>query len=116
MLTKIMTWVSISALFLAVVGRSSGYYQLVLQCVVCAGALVVVVQAWHADRYSWIVGFLAIALLFNPLAPVGLSPAMYLWLDWTSLAAFLISLAGLKRQPALAMPSGTNQTPRKVPW
>ncbi len=111
MLTKIMKWVSIAALLLALLWRSSANYELVLELVVFASALLVVLQACRAGKYLWGAGFLAIAVLFNPIVPVVLSRKMFLWLGWVSLVTFLVSLAVLKRQPRLSIPPIISPTP-----
>lgn len=98
--TSIMKWVSIAALVLAVLFRASAGYQTVLQFVVCAGAVLVVVQAGRTGRYAWAAGFSAIALLYNPIVPVALSRSLFLVL--LSLAMFALSVAVLKTQPARA--------------
>ena len=57
MLTNIMKWISISALFLAVTfWRSAANYQLLLDFVVFMGAVVVVMQAVRAREYRWAAG------------------------------------------------------------
>ncbi len=112
MLTKIMKWVSLGVLLLAVLWGSSASYQILLEFVICAGSLLVVLQASRAGKYFWAAGFLAIAVLFNPVVPVALSREIFLWLDWVCLAAFLVSLAALKRQPRLSIPPIINRTPR----
>ena len=111
MLTKIMKWASIALLLPALFWRSSASYHLVLELVVCMGALLVVVQAVRAHKYFWATGFLAIAMLFNPVVPVEPSRTMFLWLGWVSLATFTLSLAVLKSRPMLSIPSITNRTP-----
>ncbi len=111
MLTKIMKWVSIAVLLLAVLRLPAASYQVVLEIVVCVSGLLVVTQAVRAGKYLWAAGFVAIAVLFNPVVPAVLSRKVFLWLDWLCLAAFLLSLAALKRQPRLSMPSITNRTP-----
>jgi hypothetical protein len=112
MLTKIMKWASIAGLFLAVLWRPSENFQLLLEFVVCAGAILVALDAVRAEEYVWATGFVAIALLFNPVAPVVLSREMFFWLGWVSVATFLASLVVLKSQPRLAMPSIVGQ-PRR---
>ena len=104
MLTKIMKWASIAVLLQAVLWRSSGNYQLLLEFVVCAGAILVALDAVHEEKYLWGTGFVAIALLFNPIAPVVLSRTMFLWLGWASVATFLASLIMLAAKPILSMP------------
>jgi len=111
MFTKIMKWVSIVVLLLAALRFAAPTYQALVEIVVCVSALLVVLQAWRAHKYVWSAGFLAIAVLFNPIVLVAFSRKIFLWLDWVCLAAFLVSLAALKRQPTLAMPSITDRTP-----
>jgi uncharacterized protein DUF6804 len=111
MFTKIMKWVSIMALLLAVFWRSSANFQLVLESVVCVTGLLVVMQAVRRGKYFWAAGFLAVAVLFNPVVPVALSKNAFLWLDALCIATFLVSLVVFKRQPRLSIPSITNATP-----
>ena len=105
MLTKIMKYVSIAGLLVALFWRSSEGYQLVLQLVVCTGAVLVAWEAFRSEKHIWAVGFGAIAALFNPLQPVTFPGEMFLWLDLLAMGTFLVSLVMLKAQPKLAMPS-----------
>lgn len=111
MLTKIMKWVSVAVLVLAGL-RLATSYQGLLEMVVCVSALLVVVEAARAAKYFWAAGFLAIVVLFNPVVPVVLSGKIFLWLNWVCLAAFLVSLAALKSQPKLSVPSITSRAQR----
>jgi hypothetical protein len=99
MMTKMMKWASIAALITALIWRPSAGLEILLQFVVCMSALLVLAQAWRARKYLWAVGFVSIAVLFNPVAPVG----MFLWLDIACLATFLISLATVKATPRLSV-------------
>lgn len=96
MLTSIMKWVSIVALLLSAFWRSSADYTVVLQLAVCAGAILVVWEAYRTARYLWAIGFAAIAMLFNPIQPLELSLAKFLWLDLICVVAFACSLAVFK--------------------
>ena len=111
MFTKIMKWLSIAVLLLAVVWRSSANFQLVLESIVCVTGLLVFMQAVRRGKYFWAAGFLAIAVLFNPVVPVALSPNAFLWLNALCILTFLVSLAVLKSHPRLSMPSITNRMP-----
>jgi len=71
-----MKWASIKAALLAGLWRSSTNSGLLLEIVVCAGVIPVVLGTILAGRPRWAVGFVAIALVFNPIAPGGLSQAM----------------------------------------
>jgi hypothetical protein len=110
--TKIMKWVAIVALLLAVLRFPIGSHRVALDIVVCVSALLVVTQAIHAGKYVWAAGFSALAVLFNPVVPVGASATAFLLLDWVCLTAFVVSLGTLKRQPTLSLSSITSQAPR----
>ncbi|MBI4459346.1 MAG: hypothetical protein HY648_04730 [Acidobacteria bacterium] len=105
MLTKIMKWFSIAVLLLALFWSYSAGYQLVLQFVVCAGAILAAWQAYRSAKHLWAIGFFAIALLFNPFQSLTFSRETFLWLDLLTMATFLASLVVLKKKPKLAMPS-----------
>jgi hypothetical protein len=65
----------------------------------------------RVGKYVWGVGFLALAVLFNPAAPVPLTHRLFLGLEWFSIGAFLVSLAALRTRPLLSIPSITDRTP-----
>jgi hypothetical protein len=112
MITSIMKWVSSTMLFLAGLSLASSY-QVLVEFVVCVSGLLVVTQAVRASKYYWAAGFLAIAVLFNPVIPLVLARKTLLWLDWLCLMTFLVSLAALKRQPVFSIPSITNRQPSR---
>lgn len=122
MLTKIMKWVSVAALLLGLLWRSSPSYQLLLQFVVSVGAILVVLQAARAAKYFWAIGFSAIAVLYNPIVPVALSRDIFLWLNFVCLATFALSLAVVKTIPIRSRPSLTGRKqvgshgPARVWW
>jgi len=105
MLTKIMKWGSIAVLLQAVFWRPSTNFQLVLEFVVCASAIAVALDAAQADEFVWAMGFIAIALLFNPVAPLALSHGTFFWLSWASVVMFLASFVALRPQPRLSLES-----------
>ena len=107
-----MKYLSIAVLLPAVLGQPSAGYQLTLQFVVCAGATLVALQAVRGEKYIWSIGFVGIAMLFNPFQPFAFSRAMFLSLGWVSVATFLASLAVLKAKPGRAMPSIVGQSRR----
>jgi hypothetical protein len=94
-----MKWISIVGLLLAVFWRSSPNYQLLLQFVVSAGAVLVIFEAFREEKYLWVIGFVAITMLFNPFQPFEFSSAMLLLLDLSCVTAFAVSLAVLKPKP-----------------
>ena len=111
--TKILKCVSVAALLLAMVcWPASSNYQRELNLVVSVAAVLVFVQAYQAKKYQWAAGFLAIALLFNPVYPLfGLAGMLGLALLVATIAPFALSLAALRPSPVLSIPSITDRTP-----
>ena len=110
---QVMKWVAIAALLVALLfWNSATSYQVVLSLVVTVAASVVLIQAFQAKKYVWACGFLVIALLYNPAAPVfGLSGALGLSLVLLSIAPFAISLVAIRPRPLLSVPSITDRNP-----
>ena len=93
---KAVTWVSIAAL-LAAAGLWSYVtpYEAAVRFVVAAGAMVVMFQVFHARHYALASALAALALFYNPVAPVFAFSG-----EWqhalrgvASTAPFLVSLA-----------------------
>ena len=113
MFVTIMKSVSIGALLLAAMSWGSATsYQPLLDFAVFMGALVVAQQAIRAKHHLWTAAFVAIAVLFNPVVlvprPTG---ALFFLMIFVCLAPFTISLAALRRQPLLSIPSITDRNP-----
>jgi uncharacterized protein DUF6804 len=110
---QVMKWISIAALLLSVVFWSSASnYQMELNVVVSIAAAVVLVQAFQVKKYRWAMGFLVIALLFNPAVPVfRLAGSVGIALVVLSIAPFAISLIALRPHRLLSIPSITDRTP-----
>jgi hypothetical protein len=112
-MTKIMKWVSISMLSLAVLQLRVASHPILLELVVCVSGLLIAAQAIRVGRYSWGVGFLAIAVLFNPVIPIASAGRDVLWIDGVGLAAFLAAAVAFKTRPALTVLSITSHLPRR---
>jgi hypothetical protein len=111
MFTGIMKWFSILALLLGLRLSLSAGYRIALEMEVCVAAIAVVVQAIRNGKYVWGIGFLALAVLFNPAAPVPLTHRLLLGMEWFSIGAFLVSLAALKTRPLLSIPAIAGRRP-----
>jgi Family of unknown function (DUF6804) len=111
MFTKIMKLVCVVALLLAAFWVGSPGVEILLDILICVGAVMVLTQAVARTKYLWAAGFAVVAVLFNPVVPVVLSRNVFLGLDLACILAFLLSLAAMKRQPILSIPSITNRTP-----
>jgi hypothetical protein len=80
MLIKILAWGSVMGLLLAALSwHAEGSYALLLDLMVCVGAIVVLKQAVRAHEYLWASVFVGMALLLNPVVPV-FAPAVNLML------------------------------------
>lgn len=102
MVTRFLKWLSIVALLVGLLVRSSATYRIVLELVVCVAALAVLTQALRTGKYLWGAGFVSVAVLFNPVAPITLSGSMFIWLDLACATTFALSLAVLKTRPLLS--------------
>jgi Family of unknown function (DUF6804) len=111
MFTKIMKFVCAGVLLLTAFWVATPGVKILLDIVICVGALMVAMQAVARSKHLWAGGFVVIAVLFNPVLPIALSRNVFFVLDVTCLLAFLISLETLKSQPVLSIPSITNRTP-----
>jgi hypothetical protein len=92
-----MKWGSIVGLLLAATSWNAGAnYRLLLDLVVCVGAIVVVKQAVRAKQYLWASGFVGMALVLNPIVPV-FTPAgnLMLLLLLVGLSPIVITFAAL---------------------
>ncbi len=113
MRTRLVKWVCIAALFVALVSwQWIASYEFLLESLVSLCAGIVAVQAFHLGRNRWMICFISIALLFNPAIPVlPLANKLGLLAMLLTAAAFAVSLTKLKPQPLLSMPSITDRNP-----
>jgi hypothetical protein len=115
-LATIVKTLSIAALLMASIFRTfAADYQVLLAFAVCLGALIVLRQALGVRAYGWALGFVAIAIIFNPVVlvikPFGaLSLAVYI----ACTAMFTLSLIGLQTPPPLTIQSITNPNPPRL--
>jgi len=113
MYIKVLTWLSMTALVAAMAFWSDApKFQVELNSVVTIAAAVVLIRAVQTKKYRWAVGFLGMAMLFNPAMPFfRLAGGIGLSLVVLSIALFAISLVALKPHPLLSMPSITDRNP-----
>jgi Family of unknown function (DUF6804) len=111
MFTKITKFVCAGVLLLTAFWAVSPGLKIMLDILICVGAITVATEAVSRPKYLWAAGFVAIAVLFNPIVPLVLSRNVFLALDVACLLAFLTSLEALKDQPIFSIPSITNRTP-----
>jgi hypothetical protein len=111
MLTKIMKWIAMAALLVALFWHPFAENRRLLQLAVLGGAIAVLVQAVRARNYVWLGLFVAIAWIFNPIRPVVVSPSIFLLVDMLTLLLFMVSLRALRTRTRLSIASITDRTP-----
>lgn len=88
-----------------------GSFDVAIRFVLSAGALAVALQALRLRSYGFVLGFLAIAVIYNPLAAI--FPASGGWpvpLVFLTFLAFMAALIRLKSEPP-----GVRTQPGKLP-
>jgi hypothetical protein len=111
MLTKLMKWSAIAALIGGAFLRSMPGYALLLQFVIVTAAVVVLSQAATMRRHVWLILFLVVAGLFNPVFPVPFSNYGFGIVSTFAAFLFFFSLELLKPKPRLSVASITDCTP-----
>ena len=110
MFTAILKAIAVVGLITALFWQSSNYEAL-LSFLVCVAALVVIGQAIQLKNVVWIVVFLAVCALFNPVFPVTMSRNVHLTANLVCAGLFASSLLLLKTLPPMSVLSITDRTP-----
>ena len=92
MYSKIVKCICVAALILAAALRLDGIPGIVLEFVVCGGAVFVMIEAGRSRKYLWVAAFALIAVYFNPVLPITLSRSAALPVVILCALAFLASL------------------------
>ncbi|PYT23243.1 MAG: hypothetical protein DMG57_32615 [Acidobacteria bacterium] len=110
MVTKVMTWLSVAVLIIAVFSRSNVRDLGIGGLMIFAEAIVVLVRAVRLRKHYWMIGLAAVAVLFILfVAPV--SSTLIMGLELACTLAFVASLFALRPQPILSIVSITDRTP-----
>ncbi len=97
MFLTIVKSLSIPVLLTAsIFARFAGVYEMVLNLLVCAGALVVVQRAVTCREYLWAAAFVSVAVVFSPLP---LIIKIFLLMGLISIASLAGVYAAWKPQP-----------------
>ena len=113
MLTNAIKYVSITILVLtAVFWEYAPPYERVFGFMVAIGAVLVAIQATRARKYWWVGMFYAVAIVFNPVRPLGVFTGnLGLAIVVVAIALFAISTQAVKTQTLMSMPSITDRNP-----
>ncbi|PIP65456.1 hypothetical protein COU77_00315 [Candidatus Peregrinibacteria bacterium CG10_big_fil_rev_8_21_14_0_10_49_16] len=79
------------ALLFAVADLPYFYYQL-LRWIVCGTAAYSAYQAYEKQKTVWMWIFISLAILFNPIAPIYFTRAIWQFLDVGTAVVFCVSL------------------------
>ena len=97
----VIKWISLPVLLAgSLFARFAGSYEIVLDLLVCAGALVVVQRAVSFREYLWAAAFVGIAIVFSPLM---LIIKIFLLMTFTCIGSLAGVYAAWKRQPLESM-------------
>jgi hypothetical protein len=97
----IVRWISLPVLLAGSLFASfAGDYAILVNLVVCAGALVVMGRAVSFREYFRAAAFLAVAIVFSPLM---LNIKIFLLLSFTCIASLTAVYAACKPQPVEAL-------------
>jgi hypothetical protein len=100
MINMNMKWLCIIAGVLLLLGIPTGWpyaYYTLLRWAICILAAIVAYRFYDSKSTSWTVVFAAIAVLFNPIAPVYLNKSVWVTIDLISTVLFFIG-SGLAKQ------------------
>jgi hypothetical protein len=88
----------VAALLLWAIGRHPyGYYKL-LRWVVCGTGGFTAWEAANSGKDGWAITFGIVALVFNPVLPVGLDRATWAWVDLAVAILFVTSITAIRRR------------------
>jgi hypothetical protein len=106
MSNRIAGWIELATLplVLALWSPSPNYGTLV-HVAVFAAAWGIAFQTGKAGRYFLATAFAAIAVLFNPIVPVMLSPDAFFLACWASAGIFVFALLRLKKRERVPIAS-----------
>ncbi len=95
---NIISIIAIGMLLLAIPSGIWPYgYYILLRWVVTGAALFVLWVAYNLEKKAWIWIMGAVALLFNPIAPIHLDKETWVIIDFIVAGLFLVSVFKLKK-------------------
>ena len=94
---RLVKWVSIPVLLIAALFSCfAASYELLVDLVICTGAVICVQRAVRSRGYFWAAGFLLIVIVFSPLV---LAIKIFLLMGFTCIAAFGALFVAFRPQP-----------------
>ena len=103
MYSRIVKCTCLAALALAAIVTLHGISEIMLQFVICGGALFVMMEAVRNRQYAWVAAFAVPVIFFNPLLPIEVSRSVELPIVLLCVSAFLLSLRYLSPKPRMSL-------------
>ena len=108
MYSKIVKCTCLAALTLAAVVELHGTSEILLQFVICGGALFVMMEAIRVRKYIWAAAFALSVIYFNPVSPIEVSRSVAFPIVLLCVSAFLLSLRYLSPKPRMSLATITD--------
>lgn len=108
MYSRIVKGISLAALALATAVTLHGIPEVLLQFVVCGGALFVMMEAVHNRKYFWLAALAVPFIYFNPIFPIVLSRTLSLPIALLCALVFWGSLRYLRPKPKMSLATITD--------
>ena len=108
MYSRIVKCTCLAALVLASVVALHGISEIMVQFVICGGALFVMIEDLRNRQYIWIAAFAVPVIFFNPLLPIELSRSAAVPIVLLCVSAFLLSLRYLSPKPRMSLATITD--------
>ena len=108
MYSRIVKCMCLAALALTVVVELHGMSEILLQFLVCGGALFVMMEAIRVRKYIWVAAFALPVIYFNPVFPIEVSRSVAFPIVLLCVSAFLLSLRYLSPKPRMSLATITD--------
>jgi hypothetical protein len=95
---KVFSVISILILLLAIPSIWPYVYYQILRWVVTGTALFLLWTAYELEKKTWLWIMGAVAILFNPIAPIYLDKGIWAVIDFIVAIVFIISLLKIKKE------------------
>ena len=108
MYSRIVKCTCLAALALEAAITLPGISELLLQFIVCGGALFVMMEAVRNRKYIWVAAFAVPVMYFNPVFPIEVSRGVTIAILLLCALVFLGSLRYLSPQPRMSLATITD--------
>lgn len=112
MYSRIVKVISLAALVLAAFVTLRGAPQILMELVVCGGAMFMMMEAVASQKYIWASAFAVPFICFNPVFPLVLSRSASRAMVLFCTLLFLASLRYLRPIPRMSLATITDLPPR----